>query len=192
MKREDLLAKGYTEEQVTDLLNTFHGINTENEKLKSDLLTKAEVEAKYNAANSKLEEIQKANMTEQERLEAIKKETENNYRASKLIVNKAKAKEILAGCNIDEELIDSLINDDETKTIANATKLKNSFDSLSETISKKMKEQLSNLDVKPAPTNVPQETGIMTKEKFDSMSMMDQKTWKDTNIDKYHEFYPQQ
>ena len=24
MKREDWLAKGYTEEQVTDLLNTFH------------------------------------------------------------------------------------------------------------------------------------------------------------------------
>ena len=37
MKREDLLAKGYTEEQVTDLLNMFHGINKEKDKKIADL-----------------------------------------------------------------------------------------------------------------------------------------------------------
>ena len=76
MKREDLLAKGYTEEQVTDILNTFHGINKENEKLKGELIEKADIEAKFNEANAKLEEINKASMTEQEKFEAMKKEAE--------------------------------------------------------------------------------------------------------------------
>ena len=60
MKREDLLAKGYTEEQVTDLLNMFHGINKEKDKkiadLQSEVLQKSEFETKYNEANAKLED----------------------------------------------------------------------------------------------------------------------------------------
>ena len=58
MRREDLLAKGYTEEQVTDLLNTFHGINKEKDKqiadLQSEVLQKSEFETKYNEANAPL------------------------------------------------------------------------------------------------------------------------------------------
>ena len=47
MKREELLAKGYTEEQVTDLLNTFHSVNKENQILKSELENASSIETKY-------------------------------------------------------------------------------------------------------------------------------------------------
>ena len=128
MKREELLAKGYTEEQVTDILNTFHGINKENEKLKGELIQKAEIESKYNEANAKLEEINKANMTEQEKLEAMKKETEANLKKSKVLLNKTKAQNILVGLDIDDELIDTLVTDDEKTTLDNANRLKARFD----------------------------------------------------------------
>ena len=52
-------------------------------------------------------------------------------------------------------------------------------------------EELTKLDVKPNPTNVPTGEPVMTKEKFDAMTMVQQKAWKDANIDKYREWYPQ-
>ena len=189
MKREELLAKGYSEEQVTDILNTFHSINSENEKLKGEILSKAEIEQKYNDANAKLTEIQNANMTEQEKLEAMRKEAEQNLRNSKIIVNKAKAKEILAGCNIDDDLLSSLVSDDDNATINNATKLKNSFEALTETVSKKVKEEISNLDVKPTPTNIPQGSDIMTVDKFNGMTLTEKKHWKDSNLEEYNRIF---
>ena len=91
MKREELLAKGYTEEQVTDILNTLHSVSKDKDKqiadLQSEVLTKGEYETKYNDVQHQLDEIKKANMTEQEKFEAMKKEAETNLRNSKIIVN---------------------------------------------------------------------------------------------------------
>ena len=75
MKREDLLAKGYTEEQVTDLLNTFHEVNNENKKLQSELDKKASLETQNQELQKQLDEIHKANMTEQEKINAEKRFT---------------------------------------------------------------------------------------------------------------------
>lgn len=179
MKREDLLAKGYTEEQVTDILNTLHSVSKDKDKqiadLQSEVLTKGEFETKYNAAQHQLDEMNKANMTEQEKFEAMKKEAETNLRNSKIIVNKAKAKEILSGLDIDESLIDTLVSEDEQATINNANLLKNRFTTFKDTVEKQTRESITNLNVKPETTNVPQQDdGVMTLDKFYKMSNEEQ------------------
>lgn len=179
MKREDLLAKGYTEEQVTDILNTLHSVSKDKDKqiadLQSEVLTKGEFETKYNAAQHQLDEMNKANMTEQEKVEAMKKEAEANLRNSKIIVNKAKAKEILSGLDIDESLIDTLVSEDEQATINNANLLKNRFTTFKDTVEKQTRESITNLNVKPETTNVPQQDdGVMTLDKFYKMSNEEQ------------------
>lgn len=179
MKREDLLAKGYTEEQVTDILNTLHSVSKDKDKqiadLQSEVLTKSEFETKYNAAQHQLDEMNKANMTEQEKFEAMKKEAETNLRNSKIIVNKAKAKEILSGLDIDESLIDTLVSEDEQATINNANLLKNRFTTFKDTVEKQTRESITNLNVKPETTNVPQQDdGVMTLDKFYKMTNEEQ------------------
>ncbi len=179
MKREDLLAKGYTEEQVTDILNTLHSVSKDKDKqiadLQSEVLTKGEFETKYNAAQHQLDEMNKANMTEQEKFEAMKKEAEANLRNSKIIVNKAKAKEILSGLDIDESLIDTLVSEDEQATINNANLLKNRFTTFKDTVEKQTRESITNLNVKPETTNVPQQDdGVMTLDKFYKMTNEEQ------------------
>lgn len=179
MKREDLLAKGYTEEQVTDILNTLHSVSKDKDKqiadLQSEVLTKGEFETKYNAAQHQLDEMNKANMTEQEKVEAMKKEAEANLRNSKIIVNKAKAKEILSGLDIDESLIDTLVSEDEQATINNANLLKNRFTTFKDTVEKQTRESITNLNVKPETTNVPQQDdGVMTLDKFYKMTNEEQ------------------
>lgn len=174
MKREELLAKGYTEEQVTDILNTLHSMSKDKDKqiadLQSEVLTKGEYETKYNAVQHQLDELNKANMTEQEKFEAMKKEAEINLKKSKLIVNRAKAKEVLSGLDIDEGLIDTLVNEDETITLNNATMLKNRFTTFRDTIEKQTRESITNLEKKPTPTNIPQDDGAMTLDKFNMLS----------------------
>lgn len=179
MKREDLLAKGYTEEQVTDILNTLHSVSKDKDKqiadLQSEVLTKGEFETKYNAAQHQLDEMNKANMTEQEKVEAMKKEAEANLRNSKIIVNKAKAKEILSGLDIEESLIDTLVSEDEQATINNANLLKNRFTTFKDTVEKQTRESITNLNVKPETTNVPQQDdGVMTLDKFYKMTNEEQ------------------
>jgi hypothetical protein len=179
MKREDLLAKGYTEEQVTDILNTLHSVSKDKDKqiadLQSEVLTKDEYVTKYNAAQHQLDEMNKANMTEQEKVEAMKKEAETNLRNSKIIVNKAKAKEILSGLDIEESLIDTLVSEDEQATINNANLLKNRFTTFKDTVEKQTRESITNLNVKPETTNVPQQDdGVMTLDKFYKMTNEEQ------------------
>ena len=179
MKREELLAKGYTEEQVTDILNTLHSVSKDKDKqiadLQSEVLTKGEYETKYNDVQHQLDEIKKANMTEQEKFEAMKKEAETNLRNSKIIVNKAKAKEILSGLDIDESLIDTLVSEDEQTTINNANLLKNRFTTFKDTVEKQTRESITNLNAKPETTNVPQQDdGVMTLDKFYKMTNEEQ------------------
>ena len=189
MKREDLLAKGYTEEQVTDLLNTFHSINSENKLLKNEVESKQELVNQNLELQRQLDEINKANMTEQEKLETEKAEIEKNLANAKKIYNKAKVKEILAGENIDEQLIDNLVSEDEATTIANANLFKTTLEGLKETVAKQTKESITNLNVKPSPTNIPQGDDTMTAEKFNKMTLTEQVMWKRENAQEYEQIF---
>lgn len=187
MKREELLAKGYTEEQVTDLLNTFHTINNENKVLKNEVESKKELVEQNLELQKQLDEINKANMTEQEKLSAEKAEIEKNLANSRKIYNTAKAKEILAGMDIDDDLIKTLVSDDEAQTIANATLLKSKIDTVIETTEKQTKDKITSLNVHPQPTNVPQGDDEMTLDKFNKLGMTDQIIFKRENPEKYEE-----
>lgn len=189
MKREELLAKGYTEEQVTDLLNTFHSINSENKLLKNEVQAKQDLVNQNLELQRQLDEINKANMSEQERITKEKADADKYYSDAKKIYNTAKAKEILAGLDIDEQLITTLVSEDENATINNATLLKNRLESLKESTIKQTKESIANLDIKPTPTNIPQENNVMTVEKFNSMALTDQIMWKKENGQEYEQLF---
>jgi len=169
-----ILGEGATEEQITNLLNNFHNM----EKVKNDEIATLKAEnskySDYDAIKSKLTEIEKANMTEQEKLEQMKKETETNLKNSRIIVNTAKAKDILVGLDLDDDTIAMLVTDDEAKTISNATKLKEKFDTLKANVEKQTKESLVVADLTPSISNVNQNEGVMTLDKFSNLSAEEQ------------------
>ena len=181
-----ILGEAATEEQITNFLNNYH--LTENAKVKElqDQLNALKSESSkysdYDAIKSKLTEIEQASMSEQEKLEQMKKETEENLRQSRIIVNTAKAKEILAGEDINEELINSLVDDNLDNTVAKATMFKETLTNLKDSVAKKTKESLVNTDLKPSIPNVnPNENVIDSFEKFANMSAEEQNKWLQEN-----------
>lgn len=178
MKREELIAKGYTEEQATELLNLFHAENNEikasNAQLQKDLNVANQTITELNKAQVQLKQLQQAQMTDQEKLDAMKAETEKNLAESRRIVSKAQAKTIFAEIGgIDDAILDSLVSEDLTKTEANAKALVDLIKSRDEATAKKTKEDLANLNVLPNPSNVQKggdDKSQMTKEQFNKLS----------------------
>ena len=180
MKREELISKGYTEEQVTELLNLFHGENQqmtkENERLKGELAGANEKIAGYSNMEQEYNAYKQSQMTEQEKFEAMKKEAEKNYAMSKRVYNEAQAKTILAEIGgVDESVLSSIVSEDSDKTIANATALVNMVKSREEETIKKTREQIQNTNILPNPSNVPEDKGIITTfEEFDKLPYEEQ------------------
>lgn len=180
-----ILGENATEEQITNFLNNYH-LN-ENAKVKElqDQLDALKNEnskySDYDTIKTKLNQIEQANMTEQQKIDQMKKETENNLRESRIIVNTAKAKEILAGENIDEKLIASLVDDNLENTIAKATMFKQTLTNLKDSVAKQTKESLVNADLKPTIPNVNPNENVMTLEKFGNMSADEQNKWLQEN-----------
>ena len=178
MKREELIAKGYTEEQATELLNLFHAENNEikasNTQLQKDLNVANQTITELNKAQVQLKQLQQAQMTDQEKLEAMKAETAKNLAESKRIVSKAQAKTIFAEIGgIDDAILDTLVSEDLTQTEANAKALVELIKTRDEATAKKTKEDLANLNVLPNPSNVQKggdDKSQMTKEQFNQLS----------------------
>ena len=178
MKREELIAKGYTEEQATELLNLFHAENNEikanNTQLQKDLNIANQTITELNKAQVQLKQLQQAQMTDQEKLDAMKAETEKNLAESKRIVSKAQAKTIFAEIGgIDDAILDTLVSEDLTQTETNAKALVDLIKSRDEATAKKTKEDLANLNVLPNPSNVQKggdDKSQMTKDQFNKLS----------------------
>lgn len=186
-----ILGEEATEEQITNLLNNYHV--QESNKVKeletqlNGLKEESNKYSDYDEIKAKLDEINKASMSEQEKLANEKKEAEEYLSKSKIIYNTAKAKEILAGLELSDDLISLVVSDDETATINNANKLKEKFDSTKEVVAKETKESLMNADLKPTITNVNQneENETMTFEKFSKMSASEQEKWISENPEEF-------
>jgi len=180
-KAREILGENATEEQITNLLNQWHIDESSKVKdLESKVNSLTEQNNKYSdydTIKKQLDDINKANMTEQEKIDQMKKETENNLRESRRIVNTAKAKEILAGLDLDDELISLVVSDNSQKTIDSANKLKAKFDSQKEMVTKKTQEDLTKLNVQPTISNVTQNDNAMNFEKFSNMSADEQNKW---------------
>lgn len=182
---KEILGEGATEEQVSAILNAFHSDIDAKEKEISSLNSKLQKQNDYDDIKKQLDEINKANMSEQEKLEEQKKEIAKNLKESKIIVNTAKAKEILAGLSLSDDVINSLVREDEETTITNATNLKAQFESLKSETDKKVREELANIDLKPSISNVPQDGGAMTWDKFEGMSIEEQNKFAEEHPDEF-------
>lgn len=176
ISREDIkkkLGENATDEQITSILDLFHDSEENLKKEKTDLQTQLSKLSDYNDIKAKLKEMEKASMTEQQRLEEEKKEVAKNLRESKMIKNEAQARKILAETNITDSLLSRLIDEDETTTINNANEYLNSYNALKEQIAKTTKEDLLKINVKPNTDNKVLDTG-MTFEKFRTLSQEEQ------------------
>ena len=184
-KARKILGESATEEQVTNFLNEWHNSKKQEketyEKQLNELQAQIQKQSDYDEIKHQLDEINKANMSEQEKLEQMKKEAEQNLRNSRIIVNTAKAKEILAGLDLDDDIISLVVSDDADKTIASANKLKEKFDVQKENVSKATKESLINVDLNPDITNVNQNNNAMTLDKFGNMTAEEQNKWLQEN-----------
>ena len=175
-KARQILGENATEEQVTNFLNEWHNEKkTETKQYETqlnELQDKINQYSDYDEIKAKLDEINKANMSEQEKLEEQRKEIANNLSNSRKIYNKAKAMEILAGENVDEKIIDSLVTDNLETTMATINALKANLTTIKDSVANKTKESLSTLDLTPTMSNVPQDT--MTFDKFNQLSAEEQ------------------
>ena len=191
MKREDLLEKGYTEEQVTELLDMFHknssNITKENENLKAQLDTANNKITGLTQVEAELNAIKQAQLSEEDKRKLAEKETEENLKKSRVILNTAKAREILSELGtLDENVLNSIITDDEATTISNATNLLNQIKSIKEQTVTKTKEELASLDVKPNPSGASnQQDNTMTWEKFDKLSSDEQSAFAEEHPDEF-------
>lgn len=176
-KARQILGENATEEQVTNFLNEWHNEKKaetkQYETQLNELQDKINQYSDYDDIKAKLDEINKANMSEQEKLEEQRKEIANNLSNSRKIYNKAKAMEILAGENVDEKIIDSLVTDNLETTLATINALKTNLTTIKDSVANKTKESLSTLNLTPTMSNVPQDN-TMTIEKFFSLSAEEQ------------------
>lgn len=188
MTREEarkILGEGATEEQVTNLLASFHTMEkSKNEEITS-LKTQLNERGDYDDLKKKLDDINKANMTEQEKLEEQKKEIAQKLHNASIIENTAKAKTILAGLNVKDSIIAKLVSEDETATLNSVNELKEMLELQKDTVVKETKESLVNLDLTPDLSNVPQGDDVMTFDKFSTMSAEDQEKWISQNPEEF-------
>ena len=187
MKREELLAKGYTEEQVDEVLGIYH----QNDKRVKDLERQIEedkaVKVKNQELQKQIDDINEANLSEQEKLAKKEAEIETRLSNARKIENTAKAKEILASYDVDDELISRLVSDNSEDTVNMANLFKAKIDAIRTAVANETREKLANADVKPTPTNISQDDGTMTLEKFKAMTLTEQLMFKRENPDTYAE-----
>lgn len=181
-----ILGEDATDEQITNYLDGYHSIEKEKNKEISELKAQLNKFNDYDDIKKKLDDIEKANMSEQEKLENMKKEYEKNLHDSKIIVNKAKAKQILAGLDISDDIINSLVVEDEELTTQNATNLASQINTIKEAVAKKTKEELNALDVKPNISNVdPNKDNTMNWDKFTKLSQEEQSKFQMEHPDEF-------
>ena len=175
MDRKTLLDKGFTEEQVTEILNGFHAeqnaMQEQNKQLIKDLEDKNKQVTELIGYKAQIEEIQKAQMTEAEKIAAQKKEADEYLAKAKITNNTATAKSILASIGItDENIINTVVDSDEAKTIEKANALKLAFTTREEEAAKKAREELSKIDITPPGSNTqPGADNAMTWEKYQQL-----------------------
>ena len=182
MTRDDvikILGEGATDEQIKAILDKFHEKDNDARanatalaKAQADL---AKTQADLSTANGKLDEINKANMTVQEQIEADRKEAAKFVSESKKVYAKAKATEILASVGItDEKLINSLVSDNVELTEANANIYVENIKNIKDSVEKQTREQYLNQDLRPNPSNSSNNNDVMTWDKFTSLSEEEQ------------------
>ena len=179
MTRDDIkkiLGEGATEEQITNTLNALHNQTNVLNKQIQDLQANVNKYSDYEEIKKQLDDINKANLTREEQLALKEKEIAEHLKNAKLTENKAKVMEILAGKDIDEDIINSIVGEDLDISVSKAQKLAQKLETVIADTKKKTEEELANLNVKPnLPNTDPNnDGGVMSWDKFSKMSIEEQ------------------
>lgn len=189
MNREDvkkILGEGATEEQISAVLDKFHTEQNDFKikiaNLESTVNSDKDAIEKLKGYKTQLEEIKRASLTEKEQLELEKKAVAEEKEQYKILNNSAKAKQILAGTGLEvekiDELVASIVKEDEAATLASATLLATQLNTLKENTEKKTREELANINIKPNPTNIPPNSDKMTWDSFMKLSPAEQEKFR--------------
>ena len=190
ISREEIkkkLGESATDEQISAMLDLLHTSEKNLKDEKNNLQTQLDKLSDYDEMKQKLAKIENEKLTEQERLQKEKEEIAKNLKESRLVKNKAKVMTVLAGLDIDEELVDSLVSEDENVSINKANKLKTKIETLSQEVEKKTKENLTQLNIKPNVNekNLDNNNGAMTFEKFRSLSQEEQNKFANEHTEEF-------
>lgn len=157
MKREELLElfKGKEIDNLEDIVKSILDINgKETAKKQKTIDEYSEKYKDYDDLKSKLEEIEKGKMTDQEKLEKALKEAEETTARNNREYTKFKVKNVFAENGMVEEdykdFIDSMNFDDEQTALKCASGFANLLKLKTEAASKKAKEDV--LNDAPTPT----------------------------------------
>lgn len=197
IKREELLEKGYSDAQVSELLDIFHKNNADlvkqNENLTNDLANANNKIAGLSEKEKELNSIKEAQLTDNEKMALKIKEIEEREKNSKKtemearkVLNEAKAKVILSEIGgVSDSILKSIVTDDENTTIQNANDLLNQFKTFKEETVNKTKEELSSANIKPTPSNTNLDTDVMTWDKFTTLSSDEQSKFQEEHPEEF-------
>jgi hypothetical protein len=185
MTREEakkIIGEGATDEQINALLNTFHAeqkdLANQITDLKGQVSSLTTEKTELLGYKTKLAEIEKSKLSEQEKLALAEKELAEAKKATIMERNAIKAKSILVGAGIGDaeadELVASIVKEDTDATVNSANLFVTQFNSIKENTAKQTKEELLKLNLKPNPTNIPPNSDVMTWEKFSQMNPKEQ------------------
>jgi len=195
MDRESLRKAGVTDEEtITNILNSHHGSEAELKKAREELAkAKAiteEAEKTAKEVTEQLNEINKSKLSDEEQIAADKAAAAKELADARKIKAEAQVRNVLAGLEIPDSIIQTMVSDDVEKSAQSANDYKTYIESVKENTTKATKESLANIDVKPDPTNIVQTNEAMTKEAFAKLTMAEKKKFKDENLEQYREWYP--
>lgn len=204
MTREEvkkILGEDATDVQISNFLNYHHSYEkTKNDEINSYKTTINE-HSDYDTIKKELDDLKKANMTNEELLVAKQKELDDALAKTKeeqlkflKKQNSLEAKSILMEAGITDEeqlknILGSISSDNKELTINNANNLANSIKAIKESTEKTIKAQLMNNEPNPSESSGKKSNSdtTMTKDKFMKLTYAEQKEWKDTNGEEaYH------
>lgn len=196
-----ILGEDATDVQITNCLNFFHT----QEKNKTDEINgykkTINEHSDYDNIKKELDDLKKANMTNEELLVAKQEELDKALAKTKeeelkLLKkqNSLEAKSILIEAGITDEeqlkgLLSSISTDNKDATIASANSIANLVKTTKDATEKSVKAQLMNTEPNPSDNGgkKAEDDQTMTKEKFNGLSYAEQKEWKDTHgEEEYH------
>lgn len=188
-----LLGEGATEEQISAVLNRFHteqkGLTEQISNLQGQVTNLTTEKTELLGYKNQIAEIQKANMTKEQLIEAREKELAEEKKKTLMERNAIKAKSILVGAGIGDaeadELVASIVKEDEQATISSANLFATQFNNIKENTAKQTREELANLNLKPNASNIPPNSDAMTWEKFSKLSVEEQNKFAAENPEEF-------
>lgn len=196
MNREEvkkILGESATEEQISAVLNKFHteqkGLTDQISNLQGQVTSLTSEKTELLGYKNKVEENERANLSKEEQLQLKEQELNKKIAQTDILQNSIKAKAILVGAGIGEveanELVATIVKEDEKATIDGATLFANQFKNIKEVTAKQTREELSNLDLKPNASNIPPNSKTMTWEDFSKLSAKEQAEFAEKNPEEF-------